>query len=153
MKSQEVIVTDPAQTEKLGEEIASQLSSGDVLCLIGELGAGKTTFVKGLAKGLGITTRIMSPTYVVVREHEIERLVVNGKRKGIDRLYHLDLYRLTSEKDVLGIDIHTLLKDKNAVTVIEWPELANSFLPPQAWKISFEPGEKNKRKITIHKNS
>lgn len=149
---EEIITQSSQETEEFGTNFAKNLNPGNIICLTGELGAGKTTFVKGLAKGLGIEARIISPTYVVVREHEIESGIRNHD-SGIERLYHLDLYRLTSEKDVLGIDIHDLLKDKKAVTVIEWPEVARSVIPNHAWIISFEQLDESRRKITIQKKS
>lgn len=153
MKNNQVITRSEIETERLGKTFAQELQPQDVVCLIGELGAGKTTFVKGLAKGLGIKARITSPTYVVVREHEIQGKGGRVKGEGIERLYHLDLYRLTSEKDVLGINIHDLLKDKNVVTVIEWPEVARSLIPSHAWIITFEQTDKNHREITIQRKS
>ncbi len=150
---EEIISENEQQTLQFGNEFAGRLQPGDVVCLIGELGAGKTTFVKGLAKGLGIEARIISPTYVVVREHERKVKSQNSKFKSIERLYHLDLYRLNSEKDVLGIDLHDLLKDKQAVTVIEWPEVAQSIIPNQAWTITFGNISENSRTIKIDRKS
>jgi tRNA threonylcarbamoyladenosine biosynthesis protein TsaE len=149
---EEFISENEEQTIGFGQKFAEKLQPGDVICLIGELGAGKTTFVKGLAKGLGIEARIISPTYVVVREHTLKSGIKNQVSK-IDKLYHLDLYRLTSEKDVLGIDIHDVMKDKNAVTVIEWPEVALSLIPTHAWKIVFEHASEHSRAIKIYKQS
>ena len=134
--------TNEAETEKYGFEFAKKISAGAVICLNGELGAGKTTFVKGLARGFGVTSRIVSPTYVIIREYEV-------LGSEIKKLYHLDLYRLTSRKDILGINLHQLLNDKSAVTVIEWPRVAENFVPKNAWTIDFESLDVSIRTISI----
>lgn len=138
----EFISTSEEQTFDFGVRFSQHLQPGDVVSLIGELGSGKTTFVKGLAKGLGVPNRIISPTYVVVRQHE-----VMNNRSGIKTLYHLDLYRLSSENDVLGIDIASLLADKSAVTLIEWPQVASTLIPQVTWEITFEDIADHTRKI------
>ena len=99
----------------LGERLGSLLQKNDVLILTGELGAGKTTFTKGLAKGLGIRQMIKSPTYTIVREYE-----------GRLPLYHLDVYRI--EGDAVSIDLDEFLFG-GGVTVIEWGHLLDEDLP------------------------
>lgn len=99
----------------LGKQLGSLLSSGDVLILTGDLGAGKTTFTKGLAKGLEIDQMIKSPTYTIVREYE-----------GRLPLYHLDVYRIGDDPDSIDLD-DFLFGD--GVTVIEWGALLESALP------------------------
>ena len=81
------VTKSPEQTEKLGEDFAKNLKPQDVVFLIGNLGSGKTTFTKGIARGLGIKNRILSPTFIVVRSH-------STANERIQTLYHLDLYRL-----------------------------------------------------------
>lgn len=93
----------------LGRKLGSFLEAGDVLCLTGNLGAGKTTLTKGIAKGLGIEQMVKSPTYTIVREYE-----------GRLPLYHLDVYRIGDDPD--SIDLDEFLYG-NGVTVIEWGEL------------------------------
>lgn len=131
------------QTEELGKEIAQNLRGGDVVCLYGELGSGKTTFVKGLSTGLGIKSRIISPTFVVIRTHKVEN------EHGIEKIYHLDLYRLHNEKEVSDIGLSEILEDKNAVTIIEWPEKAAHTLPKKRIDIHFEYMDEMHRKIKI----
>lgn len=130
-------------TEKAGEEFSKKLNPQDVVFLIGNLGSGKTTFTKGIAKGLGITSRIISPTFVLVRSHDIEK----GK---IKTLYHLDLYRLQNENDVLGINLTDYLEDERGLVVIEWPEVSQNIVKKKVWKVVFETKEHN-RNITIIK--
>jgi tRNA threonylcarbamoyladenosine biosynthesis protein TsaE len=99
----------PAETEALGEKFGRGAPSGRVIALNGELGAGKTQFVKGLARGLGISGRVHSPTFTLVNEYGGGRL----------KLFHLDLYRLESREQILSAGIEEFLKP-DGVSVIEW---------------------------------
>lgn len=133
------------ETEKLGEDLAESLQLGDgvgkfvstyryidttgkdndhafVIALNGELGTGKTTFIKGLAKGLGIKEVITSPTYVFVRSYSFKPITRPGFHK--DTLYHLDLYRLESrdEKTLQSFGFDEITHDPKGIVVIEWAE-------------------------------
>lgn len=141
------ITNNEEETEKLGEEFAKELKTRDVVFLIGELGAGKTTFVKGVAKGLGIESRIISPTFVVLRTHTVKNEELRIKTQGIKTLYHLDLYRLESVNDIKNIDIDNYANDKTGVVFVEWPEKAEGFIKP-AWEVKFESLKNDKHKIT-----
>lgn len=123
------------ETWALAREIASTLKPGDVLCLEGDLGAGKTTFTQGLAKALGVPGRVTSPTFCIVQEH-----------RGPVLLVHMDLYRLHGEDDVLAIGWEDYLAD-GAIMVVEWPERAGSLIPPDAKHIVFRhvDGEERRR--------
>jgi tRNA threonylcarbamoyladenosine biosynthesis protein TsaE len=101
----------PAETEALGEQWAQTAHCGLVIGLSGDLGAGKTQLVKGFARGLGITSRVHSPTFTLVNEYSGGRL----------RLFHLDLYRLDSSEQVSGAGLEEYLQP-DGVTVIEWAE-------------------------------
>ena len=100
-----------ADTEALGEAWAREARPGWVIALSGDLGAGKTQLVKGLARGLGVTERVASPTFALVNEYTTGRLP----------LYHLDLYRLDSPEQVRAAGLEEFLRAPG-VTVIEWPE-------------------------------
>jgi tRNA threonylcarbamoyladenosine biosynthesis protein TsaE len=106
-----IVTNSEAETSAVGREMALTLSAGSVVLLQGDLGAGKTAFVRGLAEGLGIETGdVTSPTFTLIQEHRGGRLP----------LYHVDLYRLQpNEVDDLGLDEITL---EGGVTAIEWPE-------------------------------
>ena len=104
-----------AELQALGQRLATYLRAQDVLVLTGDLGTGKTTFTKGIAKGLGIQQMIKSPTYTIVREYE-----------GDLMLYHLDVYRIGQDPD--SIDLDDFLFGEG-VTVIEWGELLEDALP------------------------
>src|SRR5471032_1285223 len=101
----------PAETESLGEQFGRAAQHGFVFALSGDLGAGKTQFVKGLARGLGISARVHSPTFTLVNEYGGGRL----------KLFHLDLYRLEAREQILSVGIEEFLSP-DGVAVIEWAE-------------------------------
>jgi tRNA threonylcarbamoyladenosine biosynthesis protein TsaE len=107
----EVISHSPAETEALGEKFGRVAKHGLVLALSGDLGAGKTQLVKGLARGLGVTARVHSPTFTLVNEYGGGRL----------KLFHLDLYRLETPAQILSAAVEEFLSP-DGVTVIEWAE-------------------------------
>ena len=150
MNKQSFITTSEEDTQKLGEEFALKLHPKDVVFLIGELGSGKTTFVKGIAKGLGVQTRIISPTFVFLRTHTVKNQEsrIRNQESGIRTLYHLDLYRLDNESDIKNLALDDLFTDPEAVTIIEWPEKIEN-LSQKKYKILFEHRTKDSRKITI----
>ncbi len=102
---------NPEETEALGRKLAERLASGAVVGLTGDLGAGKTRLVQGLARGLGVHGRVQSPTFALVNAHQDGRLP----------LYHLDLYRLDTLAQILGAGLEEYLAP-DGVTVIEWAE-------------------------------
>lgn len=149
MNENNINITNSAEeTEKLGEEFAKKIKPGEVVCLFGDLGSGKTTFVKGVARGLGIKTRLISPTFILVRKHKIS---IRYQVSGIKYMYHIDLYRLKDKKEAESIDLKEILEDRNAVIIIEWAEKAENILPKERWDISFNYIAGNRRKISIEK--
>jgi len=129
------------ETWALAKEFAKELLPGTVVCLEGDLGAGKTTFTQGLAAALGVPGRVTSPTFCIVQEHA-----------GADvLLVHMDLYRLHGEDDALAIGWEDYLA-RGAILVVEWPERAGSLIPDTARRIVFRHlcGEEN-RSVTIDK--
>ena len=104
------ISRSPEETFRLGSEFAAKAQPGLVLGLIGDLGAGKTQFVKGFAAGLGITERVHSPTFTLVNEY----------RSGRIPCYHLDLYRLETPGQILAAGLEQYLQPQDGVTLIEW---------------------------------
>ena len=119
------------ELQYLGQQLASVLQAGDVLILSGDLSAGKTTFTKGLAKGLGINQMIKSPTYTIVREYE-----------GRLPLYHLDVYRIGQDPDSIDLDDFLF---GGGVTVIEWGQLLEEVLPDDYLQISIFPEADGRR--------
>jgi tRNA threonylcarbamoyladenosine biosynthesis protein TsaE len=133
----------PAETEAIGEKFGRAARSGWVIALSGDLGAGKTQFVKGLARGLGISARVHSPTFTLVAEY-------NGGRL---KLHHLDLYRLETPEQILSAGIEEFLQP-DGVAVIEWAEKLEGFnrtpvtSSPAFKKVQIEILGETDRKIT-----
>jgi len=125
--------SSPAETERLGEALASQLEIGDVLVLTGPLGAGKTCFVQGLARGLEVRGRVRSPSFTLVNEY-----------KGRVPLWHLDLYRLDHADDTLGLEEAI----DRAVVAVEWGEKLPSRWRAEALELTFEREADEVRRIS-----
>ncbi|HVT01321.1 MAG TPA: tRNA (adenosine(37)-N6)-threonylcarbamoyltransferase complex ATPase subunit type 1 TsaE [Patescibacteria group bacterium] len=147
MEEERFVSENAASTQKLGEELAQSLKPGDIISLTGNLGAGKTTFVQGLAKGLGIEERIISPTFVLVRQHNIHPKT-QDLGSNIKTLYHIDLYRLEGEESIKNIGLEEFLNDPNAVSVIEWAKKHPGLRPNIEIEIE---NEDDKRVIKIKK--
>jgi len=128
-------VTSVEETWELAKKLAAELKCGDVVCLEGDLGAGKTTFTQGLAAAMGVKGRVTSPTFCIVQEHAGERMLV-----------HMDLYRLHGEDDVIAIGWEDYLA-QGAILVVEWPERAGSLVPANARHVVFThlEGEESRR--------
>lgn len=125
-------------TQKLGFEMAKGLKTGAIFALFGDLGSGKTTFVQGLAEGLGIKNKIISPTFIIVRKYE-------------PNFYHVDLYRIEGSKDLESLGLDEILADKSNIVAIEWPEKIEKFLPKKRIDLHFKYLGDDKRQITINK--
>lgn len=137
----EYITESSKQTSELGARISSCLKRQNKACvyaLTGNLGSGKTTFVQGFAKGLGISTHIISPTFILMRKY--------------GNFYHLDLYRLENdiENEVLNLGAVDLWQEPGNVMVIEWAEKIKDLLPKDSVWVEFEDIGENKRRIKIH---
>ena len=144
MTSQKFTTQNAEETRKLGEKIARSLSGGEVLALYGELGSGKTTFVQGLARGLGIKKRVLSPSFTLIKQYKISPPRCNT-------LYHIDLYRIENEKDADGLGLKEIWSDPKNICVIEWAEKIKKILPKERWEIHFEYLSENVRQIVIKK--
>ena len=118
------------ETWAVAKELAKELKSGDVVCLEGDLGAGKTTFTQGLAAALGVPGRVTSPTFCIVQEHQSPDVL----------LVHMDLYRLHDADDVLTIGWEDYLA-RGAVLLVEWPDRAGDLIPPTARHVKFTLGD------------
>lgn len=135
----------PEETKNITKEIANQLHGGDIVLLHGDLGAGKTTFVKGIAEAFGITDDIVSPTFTLMNVYEIR----NHKSK-IKNLIHVDTYRLENEDDLMEIGIEDYLGKPDTVCFIEWPEKIQSLLNKKnVIQIFFEHATSDHRTINV----
>lgn len=134
----EFVTRSPDETEKFGERIAKCLTPGMVLALEGDLGAGKTCFVKGLAKGLGYTGEVSSPTFALVNEY----------RGGRIPLYHFDMYRVSSWDDLYSTGFFDYLEAEGALAV-EWSENIAAALPEDTVYVTFEKIDDTVRRITV----
>jgi tRNA threonylcarbamoyladenosine biosynthesis protein TsaE len=132
----EFLTRDEEETKKLGKNLASILKEGDVISLSGELGSGKTVFVKGLAEGLKAEEEVTSPSFVLLNIYP-----------GRIKLYHFDLYRITAEEfwETVGGDFFY----EDGVVVLEWGEKVEKLLPSASLKVKFERGEKEKERKII----
>lgn len=134
--------TQEEQTIKAGEEFGKRLRGGDVVLLFGKLGAGKTTFTKGIAKALNVPTRIISPTFIITRTHA-------ANHRKIKQMYHLDLYRLESQDDIRAIDIKSMVDDESVV-LIEWPELFSPTITPPYYTVHIEYTKQGRSIVIKH---
>lgn len=128
-----------SETFEFGKALGARLRGGEVLELIGDVGAGKTTFTKGLAAGLGITESVQSPTFTISR--------IYAARDGIE-LGHYDFYRL-SEPGVLKMEIEQVVHDAHAVTVIEWGGIIEGVLPEDRLRLLFRALEEQTREVEL----
>ena len=123
-------------TMELAENIESEKFPGMVICLEGELGSGKTVFVKGFAKGLGITETITSPTFTLIKEYN----------SGEMPLYHMDVYRIEESDGTIGFADYF---NKDAVSIIEWAEMIKEELPEERLEIEFRLVDENTRILIL----
>ena len=133
----EFITHCPEETERLGYALGQRLSPGDIIAYRGDLGAGKTAFTRGLAKGLGCTEQVTSPTYTIVNEYLSGRLP----------LFHFDMYRLSSSEDLWGIGWDDYL-DRAGVCAVEWSENVEDAMENALW-VTIESLGGDSRRITL----
>lgn len=134
----EITTKSPEQTQKVAKDFAKNLKLGDIVLLYGDLGSGKTQFVKGLAKGLGIKQRVTSPTFVFLK-------IYNANGKTIN---HIDLYRSENISDLREIGLDEIF-ESSEITVIEWADKLEDNLPKKRIDIYIEPVDEKTRKIKI----
>lgn len=141
------ILNSPQETFAYGKKLAAKLKDGDILLLSGELGAGKTALVKGIAKGLGVKQKIISPTFALMNVYNIKTL----KQRNIKIFVHIDTYRLKDRKELIEIGAEDYLGKPDTICAIEWPEkIPNLLKNKKTISVFLEHGNQpNERKIKI----
>ena len=162
---QSIITENAEETQKFAAELAEKfirqpaekkINKALILALEGELGAGKTTFTKGFSKALGVKEKVLSPTFVLIHKHKI-----HTPHSTFNILYHIDVYRLNSEKDLLKLGVKEIFANPENIVLIEWADRVKKIVPKNAAWIHFEHIDpeaepsvrygagKNKRRVTI----
>jgi tRNA threonylcarbamoyladenosine biosynthesis protein TsaE len=142
------ITKSEKETEKLGKEFGKKIlkekpgKTAKILFLEGDLGGGKTTFLKGFARGLGIKEKILSPTFILIRKFQIS----NSK---FQNFYHIDCYRIEKPREFLNLGFKKIIKNPKNIVAIEWANRIHQIIPKKVLQIKFKILNKNQRQITI----
>jgi len=158
----EYISNSVEETGKIAQKIIDELEGQNVILLQGELGAGKTTFAQGVLKIVGAKGPFTSPTFVIMKCYSVGKLQITNcklqinskvqkfKSKNLNPkfVYHIDCYRVGA-KDILELGWEEIIKDKNNLVLVEWPEKIKSILPKSYLQVEFKILEENKRRISI----
>lgn len=131
----EFITKNSKATQALGRKMAAKIKKGEIICLEGDLGSGKTTFTQGLLKGLNVVGPFTSPTFVIMKQYK-------------KNIFHFDAYRVKT-KDILSLGWKELVAEKNNIIIIEWADRIRKIVPRGSLWIKFEWLDENKRKITF----
>lgn len=148
MKKQRYLTNNPAQTQKLGERLAREISrkktgkKAFIVGLEGDLGSGKTTFLQGFAKGLGIKEKILSPTFVILKKFKITKT-----KSTFQNFFHIDCYRIQKPKEILDLGFKEIISDSKNIVVIEWADKIKEILSQKITLIKFKFINKNKREL------
>ena len=144
------LTNSPSETKKIGKILAQKIierkwgKTALAIALQGGLGGGKTTFLQGFARGLGIKQKITSPTFVIIRKYKIQ-----NTRHKIQNFYHLDCYRLGKPKEILDLRFKEVISNPENIVAIEWADRIRKIVPDDAIWIKFRFINKNIRKINI----
>jgi tRNA threonylcarbamoyladenosine biosynthesis protein TsaE len=129
----------PEQTRRIGVRLGGMLRQGDIICLQGDLGAGKTTFTQGIAQGWGSLDTVSSPTFILVNQY---------RRADGSNLHHLDAYRLDSVPEAEELDLDSMLAE--SALIVEWPERLGNLIPAERLRIRFEHIAEEHRRMEFH---
>lgn len=129
------------QTQRLGVRLGALLPKHAVVALHGPLGAGKTSFARGIGRGWGAAQLLRSPTFTLVQEHH--------RPQDDATLYHIDLYRIEQESDLASLGLDEILDDENAIVLVEWPERAPNAIPKSAIHVKLSIISDTKRLLTL----
>ena len=157
MPRQKIFITKTAaQTKRLAKQTAGAVLAtfwtqrpihAHIISLEGNLGAGKTTFTQGFARALGIKEKITSPTFVVMKRYMLKRSTTNNQQPTT--LYHIDCYRLRKPQELEAIGFGDIMKNLNAIVLVEWGDHIREILPKDRMTIRFAHAGGNKRKISL----
>lgn len=136
-----IISKSSGQTQKIATNLAQSLKRGRIIAFEGNLGAGKTTFIQGLAHGLGVKEKISSPTFVIFKKYKVTH------QENIKWLYHFDLYRINNIDEVIDLGLEDIIKEEKSIIAIEWAEKIKKILPKDVLQIKIKNINKNKRKF------
>ncbi|MCD4761198.1 tRNA (adenosine(37)-N6)-threonylcarbamoyltransferase complex ATPase subunit type 1 TsaE [bacterium] len=137
----EYISNSDKETAKIATDLVADIKGGEVIALSGNLGVGKTVFVKALAKAMGIEKNITSPTFVLMKVYSVDY-------KNIDKFVHVDCYRLRGQEDLFEIGLGDYLSYDNIIVAVEWADKVHN-LPASAIRVHIDLLEGDKRKINI----
>lgn len=135
------ITKSKIETHAFAKNFAKQLKGGEIIGLIGKLGAGKTIFTKGIAQGLGIKNTVNSPTFVLIKIYDVPN------HKTIKKLCHIDAYRINKPADIISIGVKEYFNRPDTITVIEWADKIKKILPKQTRYVNIKNYSSNKRII------
>lgn len=130
------------ETVEIGKNFAADLSPGSVIGLKGNLGTGKTQFVKGVASFFKVNEIVNSPTFLIVNEY-----ISNNSLKNVLKIYHFDLYRINALEELNTIGFDEYIGDENSISLIEWSDIAEIYLKKRLKTVSFEYGEEENERI------
>lgn len=138
----EFISRSPEQTRRVGARLGTFLTGGEVVALKGELGTGKTVLAQGIGIGWGVTTPLLSPTFILIRRHT--------RHQDSHFFYHIDLYRITSIQEAIDLGLEELLGAPQSVCVVEWAERAASLFSAEVLWVSLRWMDDYRRSLTFH---
>lgn len=127
------------QTQRLGWRLGRLVKPGDTILLRGPLGAGKTQFAQGIARGVGVEQVVRSPTYTLVSVYQGDTM----------QLYHIDLYRVEGDADIATVGVEEYFEYEDGVVVVEWPDRGRNWLPAEALSVELEHVDETKRRVII----
>jgi tRNA threonylcarbamoyladenosine biosynthesis protein TsaE len=134
-RSERAVTRSTDETLELARAVGELLRPGDVISLVGDLGAGKTVFVRGVARALGVTELVVSPTFTIVREYE-----------GRVPLVHVDVYRIDAVQELHDLGFEEVVRD-DAVTIVEWGDMIDGLLPGDRLDIRLSPGAADDERV------
>jgi len=148
----EYLTKNPNQTKKIGEVLAKKIlkthlrKGAFIIGLEGDLGGGKTTFLQGFARGLGIKEKILSPTFVIMKKFKIRVDSCSNSRRFV-YFYHIDCYRIQKPKEILDLGFREIISSPKNIVAVEWSDRIRKILPRGILILKFEFIDKNKRRV------